>query len=1093
MRSSSLDRGRDSRWATLLRRAGMLIVIPGVIATTSACGSSGDESQVVPGETPDASSDATLDAKTDAKTDAPLGDAGDGGPVGCVPKTCATLEANCGSAPDGCGGKIECGDCPDGQLCGGGGANKCGADECNPKSCVQVGASCGYASDGCSQAIDCGGCSPPTTCGGGGTPNQCGCAPKTCAQLDANCGTVPDGCLGVVDCGNCLSGQTCGGGGPNQCGAETCTPKTCAQLSASCGYVSDGCSKALNCGECTEPNVCGGGGTANQCGCTPKSCSQLGASCGTVDNGCQTVNCGECTLPDTCGGGGVDSQCGCLCTLPHATTSCLHGECSIKQCEAGWGDCDGLATNGCEVDLRNTVTDCGACGVGCSFQNATAVCQLSKCELGACNQNYDNCDGDDSNGCEANLKSDPSNCNACGTQCPALGGTPTCSDGTCGVSTCDTGKGDCDPNVPGCETDTTTSVEHCAFCNNPCTFANATASCVASTCELDACSAGYGNCDSNESNGCEVNTDTSVANCGACDNACPTPPHSTAVCTGGQCGYTCNAGWADCDGQAGNGCEISTNTDLDNCGACSKSCSVAHGTPSCSAGSCVVAACDSGWGDCNALATDGCEVDTTTSAANCGACGQACSTNHGTASCTNSQCGITCDSGFLDCDGQAYNGCEVNITTDTQNCGGCGVACSSNHMATVTCDGGMCTGVCANFYGDCDSNRQTNGCEADLRTDVSNCSGCGVACSANNMDSISCSNGVCNGACKAGFDDCNGNKQSDGCEINLLADPTHCGSCINVCSSTNMATVTCGGGVCNGTCTAGWSDCDGNKLGNGCEVNTDSDVNHCGSCTLSCSTNNISVRECTAGTCTGACNPSYADCDSDKSVNGCEINLTNDPSHCGNCWTDCNSPVRPNVTGTQCLSSTCQVTSCQSGYYNQDNQWATGCECGVDTIANLCGAASSLGSVNQGITNYYPSSTTSYNLTPTGDEDWFIVSFANAATCTYKPRIELVDLSGVTPGVLRMQLFASTTCAPATQMTCNGTSETGTASTASNMLVWEFNNPVSNCGDHLAADPVPDLGYFFNFTTNTVAIRVYATGASTTCLPYRLKISNSGP
>jgi hypothetical protein len=41
---------------------------------------------------------------------------------------------------------------------------------------------------------------------------------------------------------------------------------------------------------------------------------------------------------------------------------------------------------------------------------------------------------------------------------------------------------------------------------------------------------------------------------------------------------------------------------------------------------------------------------------------------------------------------------------------------------------------------------------------------------------------VCNGTCNAGYADCNGNKQSDGCEINVTNDHNNCGTCGHVCS-----------------------------------------------------------------------------------------------------------------------------------------------------------------------------------------------------------------------------------------------------------------------------------------------------------------------
>jgi hypothetical protein len=40
----------------------------------------------------------------------------------CEPMTCESQGLNCGVAIDGCGGTLHCGDCPEGEVCGGGGA-----------------------------------------------------------------------------------------------------------------------------------------------------------------------------------------------------------------------------------------------------------------------------------------------------------------------------------------------------------------------------------------------------------------------------------------------------------------------------------------------------------------------------------------------------------------------------------------------------------------------------------------------------------------------------------------------------------------------------------------------------------------------------------------------------------------------------------------------------------------------------------------------------------------------------------------------------------------------------------------------------------
>jgi hypothetical protein len=129
--------------------------------------------------------------------------------------------------------------------------------------------------------------------------------------------------------------------------------------------------------------------------------------------------------------------------------------------------------------------------------------------------------------------------------------------------------------------------------------------------------------------------------------------------------------------------------------------------------------------------------------------------------------------------------------------------------------------------------------------DPSNCGGCGTVCSANHV-TPQCSGGACTGACAGGYADCNGNKQADGCEINLTNDPGHCGACANICSS-NHVTPTCGNSVCNGVCQAGFADCNGSKLTDGCETAILSDPANCGGCGVTCGM----LQTCQGGGCVG--------------------------------------------------------------------------------------------------------------------------------------------------------------------------------------------------------------------------------------------------
>jgi len=60
----------------------------------------------------------------------------------------------------------------------------------------------------------------------------------------------------------------------------------------------------------------------------------------------------------------------------HATGKvCSSGTCDYGSCDAGWGNCDGNDANGCETDLRTTAAHCGACNAACSTPaHSTATC-----------------------------------------------------------------------------------------------------------------------------------------------------------------------------------------------------------------------------------------------------------------------------------------------------------------------------------------------------------------------------------------------------------------------------------------------------------------------------------------------------------------------------------------------------------------------------------------------------------------------------------------------------------------------------------------------------------------------------------------------
>ncbi len=92
---------------------------------------------------------------------------------------------------------------------------------CTPTTCQAEGIECGPAGDGCGNLLDCGTCPAGEYCGGGG-PGKCGmmdtCMPSTCSAQGIQCGQAGDGCGNVINCGNCPTGEVCGLGGPGKCG-----------------------------------------------------------------------------------------------------------------------------------------------------------------------------------------------------------------------------------------------------------------------------------------------------------------------------------------------------------------------------------------------------------------------------------------------------------------------------------------------------------------------------------------------------------------------------------------------------------------------------------------------------------------------------------------------------------------------------------------------------------------------------------------------------------------------------------------------------------------------------------------------------------
>jgi hypothetical protein len=105
-----------------------------------------------------------------------------------------------------------------------------------------------------------------------------------------------------------------------------------------------------------------------------------------------------------------------------------------------------------------------------------------------------------------------------------------------------------------------------------------------------------------------------------CNNTpCSSPQNATAKCTSdGQCDFACNTSYQKSDA----GCACSAGT-IDCNGTCQQCCTDTDcpGHQTCSGGTC--AGCQAGWGDCNGNSGDGCETHLN-STSNCGSCGHSC-------------------------------------------------------------------------------------------------------------------------------------------------------------------------------------------------------------------------------------------------------------------------------------------------------------------------------------------------------------------------------------------------------------------------------------------------------------------------------------
>ncbi len=202
--------------------------------------------------------------------------------------------------------------------------------------------------------------------------------------------------------------------------------------------------------------------------------------------------------------------------------------------------------------------------------------------------------------------------------------------------------------------------------------------------------------------GCHADAGCAKGKCDAANHECvgclaSSDCRAEEICAGSVCVAGCTAerpcpeGLTCCAG----GCVDST-TNVDHCGACGKKCVVANGSPACATGKCAIASCKTPFENCDGDIANGCESDTTSSRDHCGACGKQCAPANATGGCAFGVCKVSsCTSGFGDCNGNAADGCEVDLARDPNNCGSCG----NKPSETCNLSDDNCNGACDDLDG----------------------------------------------------------------------------------------------------------------------------------------------------------------------------------------------------------------------------------------------------------------------------------------------------------------------------------------------------------------------------------------------------------
>ncbi|WP_437791806.1 FG-GAP-like repeat-containing protein [Sorangium sp. So ce693] len=202
--------------------------------------------------------------------------------------------------------------------------------------------------------------------------NECALGADNC-DANAACTNTPGSFTCACNAGYSGDGVTCTDVdecalGTDNCDANAACINTSGSFTCACnaGYEGDGvtCTDIDECAgsPCQNGGTCTDGINSYTCACLP---GYTGASCETDIDECASNPCqngGACT-------DGINSYT-CACLPTYEGTNC-------EACEGSLADCNGLTSDGCEVNLQSDAAHCNACNSACG---SGQICSNGGCQ-----------------------------------------------------------------------------------------------------------------------------------------------------------------------------------------------------------------------------------------------------------------------------------------------------------------------------------------------------------------------------------------------------------------------------------------------------------------------------------------------------------------------------------------------------------------------------------------------------------------------------------------------------------------------------------------------------------------------------------------